>query len=76
MATATLTHERCAFTRITHRPQRVFQCHYFCDECPNEFSDELLVAGPSWCPACDKPCEPYSVVEFEESRPEFEEEEV
>jgi len=39
---------------------RVFRCHYICDECPNEFADEMLVIGPSWCPACDAEIEPYS----------------
>jgi len=42
------------------KPMRVFRCHYICDECPNEFADEMLVIGPSWCPSCDKECEPYS----------------
>ena len=42
------------------KPQRVFRCHYICDECPNEFADEMLVIGPSWCPCCDAEIEPYS----------------
>lgn len=45
---------------------RVFRNHYICEECPNEFNDELLVSGPSWCPCCDKECEPYFVEEFEQ----------
>ena len=42
------------------KPVRVFRNHYICDECPNEFADEMLVIGPSWCPACDAEIEPYS----------------
>jgi len=42
------------------KPVRVFRNHYICDECPNEFADEMLVIGPSWCPSCDAEIEPYS----------------
>ena len=56
---------------IRHRQQRIFRCHYFCD-CENEWSDEMLTAGISWCQACDGAAEPYYVEEFEEDRPEWE----
>lgn len=42
------------------RPLRVWRNHYACDECPNEWSDELLTQGVSWCPCCDKEIEPYA----------------
>ena len=42
------------------KPQRVFRNHYQCDACPNEWSDDMLVVGPSWCPCCDGSVEPYS----------------
>jgi hypothetical protein len=58
-----------------NRAQRIFRCHYQCDECPNEWNDELLVAGPSWCPCCDMELEPYCVEQFEAERPEWDEEE-
>jgi hypothetical protein len=42
------------------KQQRVWRNHYICDECPNEFSDEMLVISHSWCPCCDAQIEPYS----------------
>ena len=56
---------------IVLRAQRIMRCYYLCDDCPNEWTDELLVAGPSWCPCSDAAIEPYSVEEFVEERPEF-----
>lgn len=56
------------------REQRVFRCHYECLACTavgSEWTDELLTAGPSYCPCCDAKCEPYSVEAFCEERPEF-----
>jgi hypothetical protein len=44
---------------------RVFRNFYLCDECPNEWSTELMTAGPDWCPCCDRETEPYSSDEFE-----------
>jgi hypothetical protein len=41
-------------------PQRVFRNYYQCDACPNEWADEMLVVGPSYCPCCDRKTEPYS----------------
>lgn len=38
---------------------RVFRNHYLCPDCPNEWSDEASVVGPSFCPACDAEAEPY-----------------
>jgi len=43
---------------------RVFRNFYQCDECPNEWSDEMLTQGVSWCPCCDLEREPYSSVEL------------
>ena len=56
---------------IVLRAQRIMRCHYLCDACPNEWTDELLVAGPSWCPCCDREVEPYDTEEFVEERPVF-----
>lgn len=44
----------------TTKPLRYFRNYFLCEECPNEWSDDMLVVGPSWCPCCDKSCEPYS----------------
>jgi hypothetical protein len=56
------------------RHQRIFRCWYLCGECysGNEFADEMLTAGISWCPACGAKCEPCLVEEFEEDRLEWE----
>jgi hypothetical protein len=54
------------------RQQRIFRCWYFCQDCNGEWNDELLTAGPSWCPACDGAAEPYCIEEFEEDRAEWE----
>lgn len=48
----------------TLRPLRVFRNFYLCDECPNEWTDEMLTVSHSWCPCCDKQCEPYDSVAF------------
>jgi len=59
---------------VVLRGQRVFRCHYICNDCTDtgsEWCDELLVAGPSWCPCCDTQAEPYAVDEIYEERPEF-----
>lgn len=66
MATMTL------FTRPASRQVRlmwVFRCTYYCEECTrlgSEWTDTLLTASVSWCPCCDRECEPSSVEEFEE----------
>ena len=39
---------------------RIFRNHYICDDCPNEWTDEMLVISHSWCPCCDMKCDPYS----------------
>jgi len=41
------------------REMRYFRNHYLCDDCPNEWSDEMAVVGPSFCPCCDRKAEPY-----------------
>ena len=51
----------------TERPPltyRVWQLHYLCDDCPNEWMEEGLVVGPSFCPACDREHEPYASFEL------------
>ena len=56
------------------RERRVFRCVYFCEDCTragSEWTDHLLVAGPSWCPCCDRLTEPDSVDEIIEEGPEF-----
>lgn len=58
------------------KPLRVFRCHFICDECPNEWADEMLTQGVSWCPCCDKECEPYNVETLFEQVEVDEEEEV
>jgi hypothetical protein len=48
---------------------RVFRCTFYCEECTrsgSEWTDVLLTAGPSWCPACERQCDPDFVEEFEE----------
>ena len=60
--------------RIVTRERRVFRCTYYCDDCTragSEWTDHLLVAGPSWCPCCDRLTEPDSVDEITECGPEF-----
>ncbi len=58
-------------SEVIRRAQRVFRCHYICEACPNEWCDELLTTGVSWCPCCDAECEPYSTEEYEVELPEF-----
>ncbi len=41
------------------RQFRIFRNHFICDSCPNEWSDEAMVVGPSYCPCCDASCDPY-----------------
>lgn len=60
---------------VVRRKQRVFRCHYICEECPNEWCDTLLCAGISWCPSCDLECEPNSTEEWEEETIEIADEE-
>lgn len=38
---------------------RIFRNHYLCPDCPNEWSDEMMVVGPSYCPCCDAEAGPY-----------------
>ena len=66
---------------VVFRQQRVFRCYYECnaEDCSplgSEWVDELLVAGKSWCPCCEREAEPYAVDEIVEERPEFDIEEV
>lgn len=42
------------------REMRYFRNHYLCDDCPNEWADEMAVVGPSYCPCCDRLTEPYA----------------
>lgn len=65
MATRTLP------TGLVLRPIRVFKNHYQCDACPNEWADEMLTQGASFCPCCDREVEPYYVEAFTEDRVEF-----
>lgn len=58
------------------KPMRVFRCHYICEECPNEFSDEMLTISSSYCPCCDAEIEPYSSETLFEMAEDDEEEEV
>jgi hypothetical protein len=39
---------------------RIFRNHFLCDDCPNEWSEEMMVVGPSYCPCCDREAEPYA----------------
>ena len=52
---------------------RVFRVHFYCEACPNEFTDEMLTVSHSYCPCCDARIEPEpgSWDEYEEERPEF-----
>jgi hypothetical protein len=51
--------------------QRIYRCHYRCDGCDVDWDDELLTAGPSWCPVCEAKFEPTVTDEFEEERLEW-----
>ena len=61
---------------MTTQPLRYFRNHYLCEECPNEFSDEMCTISHSWCPACDGRCEPYSSESLVEEVEADDEEEV
>jgi len=59
---------------VVLRGQRVFRCHYICNDCTDtgsEWVDEMLCQSHSWCPACDTRAEPYLVEEIYVERPEF-----
>ena len=56
---------------IVFRSQRVFTITYYCESCPNEFTDEMLTVSHSYCPCCDAKCEPGTIEESEEELPEF-----
>lgn len=45
---------------MTTKPLRYFRNHYLCDECPNEWADEMCTISSSFCPCCDLEVEPYS----------------
>lgn len=60
---------------IVWRERRVIRNWYQCEECPLEWSDDLLVRAEGWCPCCDQRVEPYYTEEFEVTRPEFSEDE-
>jgi hypothetical protein len=44
------------------REMRYFRNHYLCSDprCDNEWSDEMLVVGPSYCPCCEREADPYA----------------
>lgn len=46
-------------TRELLRQFRIFELHFLCDACPNEWSEMSMVVAPAYCPACDAKCEPY-----------------
>lgn len=52
---------------------RVFRVTYYCEECPNEFTDEMLTVAHSYCPCCDMRCEPDGIEEYEVETDEVEE---
>lgn len=57
---------------VRFKEQRVFRCWYYCEACDDaEFTDEMLVVSHSWCPHCGAKCEPDTVDELFEDRPEF-----
>ena len=43
---------------MTTQPMRYFRVTFYCDECPNEFTDDMVTISHSWCPCCDKECQP------------------
>lgn len=53
-------------TRDTLRQFRVFAITYYCDDCPNEFTDQMMTVSHSWCPSCDRKIEPGTIEEHEE----------
>jgi hypothetical protein len=56
---------------VVFRKQRILLCQYHCRACDMQWSDELLVGGPSWCPACEVKLPPYRTEAFYAERPEF-----
>jgi hypothetical protein len=74
MATRTLPWHRADLSRalaVRRVKRRVFRCHYRCDPCDVDWDDELLTAGPSWCPVCEAKYEPTVTDEYEEERLEW-----
>ena len=60
---------------MTTKPLRVFRVYFQCEECPNEFMDEMLTVSSSYCPCCDAEIQPYaSEATFEEVEDDAEEE--
>lgn len=56
---------------IVFKAARVFTLTYYCDDCPNEWTDEALTITHSYCPSCDRKVEPGTIEESEEELPEF-----
>ena len=56
---------------IVLKAQRVFTITYYCGECDNEWTDEMLTVSHSWCPCCDCMAQPGTIEEHEEELPEF-----
>jgi hypothetical protein len=57
---------------VIRAPVTFFRCSYLCDACPNEWEDEVVSPGESYCPSCDAVCEPYFTEEVVEERAVFE----
>ena len=64
-------HTTACGINVVFKAQRVFTLTYYCESCPNEFTDEMLTASHSYCPTCDRRVEPGTIEEHEEERPEF-----
>lgn len=56
---------------IVLKAQRVFTITYYCDDCPKEWTEQILTQTYSYCPCCDAKVEPGTVEEHEEELPEF-----
>jgi len=55
---------------VTHATYRVWHMHFLCDDCPNEWTEDGLVCGPAFCPACDRECQPYASIDLLEPEEE------
>lgn len=57
---------RNLYTRDLLRQFRVFTVTYYCDDCGNEFTDQMMAVSHSWCPCCDAKVQPGTIEEHEE----------
>lgn len=56
---------------VRFRQQRVFRCHYTCDDCGERWTDEMLTVSYSWCSFCEAKTEPHETEELLVDMAEF-----